>query len=68
MLYADDILLLYEANTEEEIMGKINSDRRTIVSWLDANRLIINVEETDKISTFSLSEISTNNPKQGQFK
>lgn len=46
MLYADDILLLYEGTTEEEIMTKINMDLNRISEWLDINRLIMNVEKT----------------------
>lgn len=45
MLYADDILLIYEDSTEQNIMKKINEDLTTTSKWMDLNRLILNLEK-----------------------
>lgn len=63
MLYADDILLIYEDSTEQNIMKKINEDLTTTSKWMDLNRLILNLEKMKYLffHTHNYKVSSTNN-------
>ena len=76
ILYTDDTLLYYSAETATTLQANINTDLQSLSKWLNENLLTLNYDKTKflifankkQLKTYSNINITINNQKikQGQ--
>ena len=49
--FADDTYLSYLSNSIKEIIKLVNTDFKYLVSWLNANKISLNVKKTTETET-----------------
>lgn len=57
-MYADDIVLLYSAHSDNDIMQMANTDLLNLSIWMEKNKLTINVQKTKYLGFGTLSDLT----------
>ena len=64
ILYADDLSVVYEANSYEELQDKVNTSLERINNWMTTNLLTINIQK----SNYMIIDFSGRNRNDIQLK